>query len=95
MLATTCPVHAITLPGCPHTNPADSYRAADDALAALKDKLNRQRMAGDLNPGDRITVNGQVQTIAKADGYAPYMRIQFTDGTWFTPKLTDLFAVAD
>jgi hypothetical protein len=23
---TTCPVHAIKLPGCPHPNPADTYR---------------------------------------------------------------------
>jgi hypothetical protein len=33
---TACPVHVVALPGCPHPNPADTYRASQtDAVTVV------------------------------------------------------------
>lgn len=68
---------------------------ADDSLAALKDKLNRERQAGDLNKDDRIEVNGETKTVDQATVNAGYARIWFTDGTYLNIRAGYLFTLAN
>ena len=61
----------------------------------MTDQADQRPMAANLNPGQRIVspTDGQIKTIRKNDGYAPYVRIEFTDGDWFAPIMTTRFEV--
>ncbi|MFI6238326.1 hypothetical protein ACIBEF_00440 [Micromonospora sp. NPDC050795] len=51
--------------------------ASTHALAALRDSLNRQRTLGQLTPGDRVKVGGQVLTFESATVGGGYAQVYF------------------
>ncbi len=51
--------------------------ASDDALAALRDSLNRQRTLDQLTPGDQVKVNGRVLTFESATVGGGYAQVCF------------------
>lgn len=50
---------------------------ADDALAALRDSLNRQRTLDQLTAGNQVKVNGQVLTFESATISGEYAQVYF------------------
>ncbi|MET8278326.1 hypothetical protein [Micromonospora sp. NPDC005174] len=70
---TTCPVHAITIVGCPHPNPADTYR--DNTRDRVNAYLNHLR---DSHPD--ATVDQAVQWLpegVRSNLAQQYVRGQF------------------
>ncbi len=69
----------------------------DAGLAALRDSLNRQRNADQLNEGDQVRMPwGQVRTVEAITVNGEYLAIKFEDSTELVPAFrADLFFLAN
>lgn len=65
-----------------------------DYLAALRDKLNRQRTPNKLSIGDRIEWQGGTRTITARTVTAAYASLTFADGDEWRGEPDELFYLA-